>query len=69
MLNQDYEFDSGTDAIKAGYADLISYGRNYVSNPDLVERYRKGIPLSAPNSEFFYQGGAKGYTDYPVATS
>ena len=68
MLNQNYEFDSGTDAIKAGYADLISYGRNYVSNPDLVERYRKGIPLSAPNSELFYQGGAKGYTDYPAAT-
>jgi len=68
MLNQNYEFQSGTDAIKAGYADLISYGRSFIANPDLVERFRNGIPLTTPNPEYFYQGGEKGYTDYPTAT-
>lgn len=69
MLNQNYDFRSGTDAIKAGHADLISYGRSYISNPDLVERFRNGIPLSPHPTEFIYQGGAEGYTDYPTAKS
>jgi N-ethylmaleimide reductase len=68
MLNQNYDFRSGTDAIKTGHADLISYGRHYISNPDLVERFRDGIPLSPLDPSSLYQGGAKGYTDYPVAT-
>ncbi len=67
ILNQDYDFRSGTDAVEAGDADLISYGRSYISNPDLVERFRKGIPLSPQPSAFLYQGGEKGYTDYPKA--
>jgi len=65
MLNQNYDFRSGTEAVKSGHADLISYGRSYISNPDLVERFRNGIPLSPHPSEFIYQGGAEGYTDYP----
>jgi len=68
MLNQNYDFRSGTDAIKAGHADLISYGRHFISNPDLVERFRDGIPLSPLDPASLYTGGAKGYTDYPVAT-
>ncbi len=68
MLNQNYDFRSGTDAIKAGHADLISYGRHYISNPDLVERFRDGIPLSPLDPDTLYQGGANGYTDYPAAT-
>ena len=67
ILNQDYDFRSGTDAVKAGHADLISYGRSYVANPDLVERFRTGVPLSPQTSKFLYQGGEIGYTDYPVA--
>ncbi len=68
MLNQNYDFRSGTDAIKAGHADLISYGRHYISNPDLVERFRRGIPLSALDPATLYRGGVKGYTDYSAAT-
>ncbi|MEM6581810.1 MAG: alkene reductase [Pseudomonadota bacterium] len=68
MLNQNYDFRSGTDAIQAGHADLISYGRHYISNPDLVERFRDGMPLSPLDPSTLYQGGAEGYTDYPVAT-
>ena len=68
MLNQNYDFRTGTDAIKAGHADLISYGRHYISNPDLVERFRKGVPLSPLDPATLYRGGEKGYTDYPAAT-
>lgn len=58
MLNQNYDFRSGTDAVKSGHADVISYGRSYISNPDLVERFRNGIALAPHPSEFVDQGGA-----------
>jgi N-ethylmaleimide reductase len=45
-------------------ADLISYGRAYLANPDLVERFRTGVPLAEPDPETIYQGGDKGYIDY-----
>jgi len=68
MLNQNYDFRTGTEAIKAGHADLISYGRHYISNPDLVERFRTGTPLSPLDPATLYRGGEEGYTDYPAAT-
>ncbi|MGW7364886.1 alkene reductase [Streptomyces sp. NPDC054841] len=45
-------------------ADLISYGRAYLANPDLVERLRLGLPLRESNQETWYQGGDTGYLDY-----
>jgi N-ethylmaleimide reductase len=48
-------------------ADLIAFGRAFLANPDLVERYRKGVPLNAPDMDTFYTPGPKGYTDYPAA--
>ena len=46
-------------------ADLVAFGRPFISNPDLVERLRPGAPLTPANHETFYGGGAEGYTDYP----
>lgn len=46
-------------------ADLVSYGRAYLANPDLVERFRGGLPLRAADKETWYQGGDTGYVDYP----
>ncbi|MFD7663578.1 alkene reductase [Streptomyces sp. NPDC059788] len=46
-------------------ADLISYGRAYIGNPDLVERFRAGLPLRATGRETWYQGGDSGYLDFP----
>ena len=51
--------------LKEGRADLIAFGRPFLANPDLPERYRKGAPLNAPDMATFYTPGAKGYTDYP----
>ncbi|MFN9626060.1 MAG: alkene reductase [Planctomycetota bacterium] len=56
-------------AISQGHADLIAFGRPFISNPDLVERFRNGYPLAAdaPMSDWYLPTGPKGYTDYPAA--
>ncbi|MFJ4048895.1 alkene reductase [Pseudomonas hunanensis] len=48
-----------------GLVDLAAFGRPYISNPDLVERFRRGLPLSPFNRATFYGGGDEGYIDYP----
>lgn len=45
---------------------LLAYGRVFISNPDLVYRLEKGLPLNQYNRSTFYGGGAVGYTDYPT---
>jgi N-ethylmaleimide reductase len=46
--------------------DAVSYGRPFISNPDLVDRFRHGYPLARQDRGAFYTGEAKGYTDYPT---
>ncbi len=64
--NNGYDLDLATKVLAANEADLIAFGKPYISNPDLVERLQKGAPLNAPDKATFYGGGAKGYTDYPT---
>lgn len=45
-------------------ADLISFGRSYLANPDLVERFRTGVALRTSEPSTYYQGGDDGYIDY-----
>jgi N-ethylmaleimide reductase len=47
-------------------ADLVSFGRSFLANPDLVERLRTRAPLAVGDQETFYQGGDRGYLDYPT---
>ena len=65
MVNWDYDFATGQAAIAQGDADLVSYGKLFISNPDLPERFRLNAPLNPFNPATFYGGGAEGYTDYP----
>ncbi|QEU93468.1 alkene reductase [Streptomyces kanamyceticus] len=59
---------AGERLLAAG-ADLISLGRSFLANPDLVERMRVGAPLNPLNDKgLMYVGGAEGYTDYPTLT-
>jgi N-ethylmaleimide reductase len=58
--------DSGEALLQAGLADLIAYGRPFIANPDLVERFRHHTPLTEANTDIFYEGGDKGYIDFPV---
>jgi N-ethylmaleimide reductase len=53
--------------INSGLADLIGFGKPFINNPDLVNRFRKNYPLnSILDFSTFYTPGTKGYTDYPV---
>jgi len=66
IANNGYDFELATKQLEAGAADLIAFGKPFISNPDLVERLRRGAPLNAWDKATFYGGGAKGYTDYPT---
>ena len=66
MLNGGLTFETGSRALAAEEADLIAYGRAFLANPDLVERFRRGAPLNQLDSSRLYRGGAEGYTDYPT---
>jgi len=53
--------------VASGRADLVSFGRLFMANPDLVQRLRVNAPLNnLMGEETFYGGGARGYTDYPT---
>ncbi|MDQ1314422.1 MAG: N-ethylmaleimide reductase [Pseudomonadota bacterium] len=63
--NNGYDFETARQAVISGAADAIAFGRLLLANPDLVERFRRGAPLNAPDYERLYTGEEKGYTDYP----
>lgn len=66
VLNSDYNGPSGRARLAEGIADAISFGRPFISNPDLVDRIWMGAPFSPGDVDTFYEGGAKGYVDYPT---
>jgi N-ethylmaleimide reductase len=66
MVNNGYDRETAERALADGQADLVAFGRPFISNPDLVRRLREGAPLTPPNQDTFYGGGAEGYTDYPT---
>ncbi len=66
LLNSDYDGPSARERLGEGIADGISFGRPFISNPDLVHRLAIGAPLSPGDVATFYSGGAEGYLDYPV---
>ena len=68
MGNCGYDQESAEAAVASGAADLIAIGRPFISNPDLVERYRNGWPLAGDGDPSTWYSGvhaAEGYTDYP----
>lgn len=66
IVNGGYDRERAEAVIGAGRADLVSFGRLFLANPDLPRRLRTGAPLNAPDQDTFYGGDAKGYTDYPA---
>lgn len=66
ILNGGYDGRTAAAAIAAGDADLVSFGRPFIANPDLPTRLRRADPLRAPDPTTFYGGGEVGYTDYPT---
>ena len=66
VLNQEYNLERAEADLATGLADAISFGRPYISNPDLVERLRRDAPFAPDNFKTWYAPGAEGYTDYPA---
>ncbi len=60
---------SALDVVEAGHADMVAFGRRFISNPDLPERLRRDLPLAPYDRATFYGGRAEGYTDYPTYNS
>jgi N-ethylmaleimide reductase len=67
MGNCGYDRESAEQAIASGDADLIAFGRPYISNPDLVARFANNWELNPdPDMSIWYSSGAEGYTDFPT---
>ena len=66
IANNGYDLELANRVLAANEADLIAFGKLFIANPDLVERFKRGAPLNAPDKATFYGGGARGYTDYPA---
>lgn len=65
IVNDGYDRETGEEAIRSGLADLVAYGRLFLANPDLPERFRTEAPLNEPHPQTFYGGDETGYLDYP----
>ncbi|RKE85657.1 alkene reductase [Rhizobium sp. AG855] len=67
IANGGYNFETGNALIRAGLADAVAFGAPYIANPDLMERFRDGLPLSPGDRNSYYGGGHVGYVDYAPA--
>lgn len=66
IANNGYTRELALAARASNSADLISFGKAFIANPDLVERLEQDAPLNLPDPATFYGGAEAGYTDYPA---
>jgi N-ethylmaleimide reductase len=66
VLNSDYDVARAQEDLASGLAQAISFGRPFISNPDLPDRFSVGAPLAPLSEGTLYTQGAEGYVDYPV---
>jgi N-ethylmaleimide reductase len=69
MLNGGFDRERAEQALREGQADLVSFGRPFIANPDFVERLTQHAPLAEPDASTFYTAGANGYVDYPALSA
>jgi 2,4-dienoyl-CoA reductase-like NADH-dependent reductase (Old Yellow Enzyme family) len=65
IVNENFTLESAEAAIAAGDADAVAFGKLFIANPDLPDRFRRHAPLNEPKPETFYAQGPEGYIDYP----
>lgn len=65
ILSGGFTKEAAEEAINDGRADAVGFGRYFIANPDLVQRFKLGAPLNDYNRKTFYGGSAPGYVDYP----
>jgi len=66
FANGGFTRETGEKLLAGGDADAIVYGKLFLANPDLPERFERNAPLNEPDQSTFYAPGEKGYTDYPT---
>jgi N-ethylmaleimide reductase len=65
ITNGGYVRETGDAILSSGNADLVSYGKLFIANPDLPKRLQLNAELNTPDPKLFYAPDEKGYTDYP----
>ncbi|MCK7614654.1 alkene reductase [Roseibium sediminicola] len=65
IANNGYDIDRAQSAIRSDRADMVAFGLPFLANPDLVHRFRNGLPLNEADPATFYGGDETGYNDYP----
>ncbi|SAI59183.1 N-ethylmaleimide reductase [Bordetella ansorpii] len=66
MTNNGYDRELADQKVESGEADLVAFGRPFISNPDLVRRLKENAPWNEGDRSTYYGGGEHGYTDYPT---
>jgi N-ethylmaleimide reductase len=69
IANVKMDRDRGNRLISEALADLVAFGRPYIANPDLVQRFADNTPLAEVDWETVYASGSHGYSDYPTYQS
>lgn len=62
-----FNYESAKDDTEKDDKVIIAFGRHFIANPDLIERFKQNVPLNKYDRTTFYTPGPKGYTDYPFA--
>lgn len=65
VANEAFTRETAEQVLQADEADAVAFGKAFIANPDLPERFARNAPLNAPDSNTFYADGPKGYVDYP----
>jgi hypothetical protein len=66
IANEGFDKAAAEAVLAAGEADAVAFGKAFIANPDLVQRFKLGAPLNSWNTGTFYSAGPEGYTDYPA---
>jgi 2,4-dienoyl-CoA reductase-like NADH-dependent reductase (Old Yellow Enzyme family) len=66
VANESHTRDSAEQLLEKGEADSVAFGKLFIANPDLPQRFARNTPLNKPDSATFYADGPQGYTDYPA---
>ncbi|MFV0281587.1 MAG: alkene reductase, partial [Rhodoblastus sp.] len=66
IANEALTRETAIQVLADNEADAVSFGKDFISNPDLVERLKKNAAITPWNMATFYSEGPAGYTDYPM---
>jgi 2,4-dienoyl-CoA reductase-like NADH-dependent reductase (Old Yellow Enzyme family) len=69
IANESFTRETGEEVLSRGEADAVAFGKLFIANPDLPQRYALGAPLNEPDPTTFYAQGPHGYIDYPALDS